>query len=146
MNSWIIALLVGAALSPLAWLRPSRRESRQMTHRLTARSMGLGMQLVSSEVWPHWLTQEPPSRCAQYHRPRRRGNEDQWCYWQVAAGQWLNRWREPCVDTRRIEQLARLPSDAYKVEAGKQMIAVFWGEGAEPQALENIVAVLDALA
>lgn len=145
MNFWIAALLLGLALSPLVWLRPSRRENRQMGHRLAARGMGLGMQLAS-ESWPHWLAKEPPSRCAQYHRPRRRGNDDQWCYWQFAAGQWLNQWREPCLDTRLLEQFARLPSDAYKVEAGKQMIAVFWGEGAELQALENIAAVLDALA
>lgn len=145
MNFWIVALLVCAALSPLAWLRPSRRENRRMSHRLAARSMGLGMQLTS-ESWPHWLTPEPPSRCAQYHRPRRRGSDDQWCYWQFSAGQWVNQWREPCVDPRLCEQLVRLPTDAYRVEAGKQLIAVYWGEGAELQALEHIAAALDALA
>jgi hypothetical protein len=145
MNFWIVVLLVGAALSPLAWLRPSSRQSRQMAHRLAARSMGLGMQLAS-ETWPHWLSKEPPSRCPQYHRARRRGNEAQWCYWQVAAGQWLNQWREPCVDALVLEQLLRLPSDVYKVDASKQMLSVFWGEGDEPQALENIVAVVEALA
>jgi hypothetical protein len=145
MNFWIVVLLVGAALSPLAWLRPSRRESRQMGHRLAARGMGLGMQLASVS-WPHWLAKEPPGRCAQYHRPRRDGNDDQWCYWQFAAGQWVNQWREPCVDSRLLEQFGRLPDDVYKVEAGKQMIAVFWGEGAESQALENIVAALNVLA
>ena len=144
MNFWIVVLLVGAALSPLAWLRPSSRQSRQMAHRLAARSLGLGMQLAN-ETWPHWLATEPPSRCPQYHRARRRGHEEQWCYWQQ-AGQWLNQWREPCVDTRLLEQLSRLPNDVFKVEAGKQMISVFWGEGAESQGLENIVAVLDALA
>lgn len=145
MSVWIIALLVGVALSPLAWLRPSSRQSRQMAQRLTARSMGLGMQLAS-ETWPHWLREEPPSRCPQYYRARRSGNEDQWCYWQIAAGQWLNQWREPCADGRVLAQLERLPTDVFKVESGKQMIAVFWGEGAEPQALENIAAVLDLLA
>jgi hypothetical protein len=145
MNFWIVALLVGVALSPLAWLRPSPRQNRQMAHRLAARSMGLGMQLASV-TWPHWLAKEPPSRCPQYHRGRRRGNEEQWCYWQVTAGQWLNQWREPCAETRVLEQLLRLPSDVYKVEAGKQMLSVFWGEGAEAQGLENIAGVLDALA
>lgn len=145
MNFWIVALLVCATLSPLVWLRPSRRENQKMVHRLAARGLGLGMQL-SSEDWPHWLTSEPPSRCAQYHRARRRGNQDQWCYWQLATGQWVNQWREPCDDPRLLEQLMRLPSDAYKAEAGTQMIAVFWGEGAQAQALENIVAVLEVLA
>lgn len=145
MSFWIVAILVGAALSPLAWLRPSPRQSRQMAQRLAARGMGLGMQLAS-ETWPHWLAKEPPSRCPQYHRARRRGNDEQWCYWQAAAGEWLNQWREPCVDARVLEQLVRLPSDVYKIEAGKQMISVFWGEGAEPQALENIAAALHALA
>lgn len=145
MNFWIVALLVGAALSPLAWLRPSPRQGRQMAHRLAARSMGVGMQLAS-ETWPHWLVKEPPSRCPQYHRVRRRGNEGQWCYWQVTAGQWLNQWQEPCADALLHEQLLRLPRDVYKVEANKQMLSVFWGEGDEPQALENIAAVLDTLA
>ena len=145
MSFWIVALLIGVALSPLAWLRPSPRQNRQMAQRLAARGMGLGMQLAS-ETWPHWLPKEPPGRCPQYHRGRRRGNDDHWCYWQAGAGQWLNQWQEPCVDGRVLEQLARLPSDVYKVEAGRQMISVFWGEGAEPLALEHIAAALDALA
>ncbi|MBX9914744.1 MAG: hypothetical protein K2Y25_12705 [Pseudomonadaceae bacterium] len=145
MSFWIILLLVGAALSPLAWLRPSRRESRQMNHRLAARGMGLGVQL-SSESWPHWFVKEPPSRCPQYYRPRRRGNEDQWCYWQFAAGQWVNQWREPCADPRVLEQLIGLPEDVFKMEAGKQMLVACWGEGAQPLALEQIVAALDVLA
>lgn len=145
MNFWIVALLVAAALSPLVWLRPSPRQSRQMAHRLAARSMGLGMQLAS-ETWPHWLAKEPPSRCPQYHRARRRGNQGQWCYWQAAAGQWLNQWQEPCVDEQVLQQLLRLPCDVYKVEASKQMLCAFWGEGDQPQGLENIAAVLNVLA
>lgn len=145
MSLWIVAVLIGVALSPLAWLRPSTRQTRQMAQRLAARGMGLGMQLAS-ETWPHWLAKEPPSRCPQYHRARRRGNEEQWCYWQADVGRWLNQWQEACVDVHVLEQLLRLPSDVYKVEADKQMISVFWGEGAEPQALENIVAALDVLA
>jgi hypothetical protein len=145
MSFWIIALLLAAVLSPLSWLRPSRRQNRQMSQRLAARGMGLGMQLAT-ESWPHWLAKEPPGSCPQYYRARTNGKQDQWCYWQATTGQWLNQWREPCDDSRVLEQLARLPSDVYKVEAGKQILAVYWGEGAEPQALEKIVAVLDVLA
>ncbi len=145
MTFWIVALLVGVALSPLAWLRPSRRQSRQMELRMQARRIGLAMQL-SREEWPHWLSSEPPSPCAQYHRARRAGHQDCWCYWQVAPGQWLNQWREPCEDARVLAQLQSLPADVFKVEAGKQMIALCWGERSEPQALERIAAVLLALA
>lgn len=144
MTFWVVVLLVGAALSPLAWLRPSRRQSRQMELRLEARRMGLAMQL-SREEWPHWLLHEPPSPCAQYHRGRR-GYQDTWCYWQLEPGQWLNRWREPCEDARLLAQLQSLPADVFKVEAGPQMIALYWGEKPEPQALERIAAALLALA
>ncbi|MBX9714463.1 MAG: hypothetical protein K2X58_11935 [Pseudomonadaceae bacterium] len=145
MTFWIVALLVGAALSPLAWLRPSRRQSRQMELRLEARRMGLAMQL-SREEWPHWLLSEPPSPCAQYHRSRRAGHQDSWCYWQLEPGQWLNRWREPCEDARLLTQLQTLPADVFKVEASPQMIALCWGEKPEPQALARIAAALLALA
>ena len=101
---------------------------------------------LSREEWPHWLSSEPPSPCAQYHRARRAGHQDCWCYWQVAPGQWLNQWREPCEDTRVLAQLQSLPADVFKVEASKQMIALCWGERSEPQALERIAAVLLALA
>lgn len=145
MTFWIVALLVAVALSPLAWLRPSRRQSRQMELRLEARRMGLAMQL-SAEEWPHWLASEPPSPCAQYHRARRGGQVDSWCYWQAEPGQWLNRWREPCVDERLQLQLQGLPADVYKVEASKQMIALCWGEKPGPDSLARIAAALQALA
>ena len=59
--------------------------------------MGLAMQLAPQE-WPHWLGQEPPNPCPQYHRPRRSGQPVCWSYWQIAPGNWVNQWREACVD------------------------------------------------
>ena len=145
MTLWIVALLLLVMLSPLVWLRPSRRQSGQMALRMEARRMGLAMNLALQE-WPHWLEKEPPSPCAQYHRARRNAHVDSWCYWQLAPGQWVNQWREPCVDVRLTEQLAILPADVYKVEANKQMVALCWGERSQPEALAQIAAVLTALA
>lgn len=145
MTLWIVALLLLVMLSPLVWLRPSRRQSGQMALRLEARRMGLGMNLARQE-WPHWLAMEPPSPCAQYHRARRGGHSDTWCYWQLAPGQWVNQWREPCVDARLQERLATLPADVFKIEANKQMVALCWGERAQPEALAQIAVVLSALA
>jgi len=145
MTLWIVVLLLALLLSPLAWLVPSRRQLGRMELRLAARRMGLAMQL-SAQDWPHWLPQEPPSPCAQYHRARRAGRTDSWCYWQVAPGQWLNRWREPCTDAALLEQLAGLPADVFKVEAGRQMIALYWGERGEQETLQRIAALLAALA
>ena len=70
MTVWIVVSILAVVLSPLAWLRPSRHQSGRMALRMEARRMGLAMQL-SPQQWPHWLKQEPPSPCAQYHRPRR---------------------------------------------------------------------------
>lgn len=145
MTVWIVLLLVAVVLSPLAWLRPSRRQQGRMAIRMAARSQGLGMQL-SQQDWPHWLPDEPPSPCPQYHRARRKGAENTWCYWQMSPGQWVNQWREPCADTALIPHLQTLPADVYKVEASKQMVSLCWGERGDVQSLEPVAAVLKALA
>ncbi|CAI8806560.1 DUF2509 family protein [Pseudomonas donghuensis] len=145
MTVWVVVSILALILSPLAWLRPSRKQSGQMALRMEARRMGLAMQLAPQE-WPHWLPKEPPSPCAQYLRPRRQGRSDSWCYWQTTPGVWLNQWREPCADTAHAEQLARLPESVYKVEAGPQMVALYWGERGETAVLQDIAAVLNALA
>lgn len=145
MTWWIVVLLVGAALSPLVWLRPSPRQRGQMALRLAARRMGLGMQLAQQD-WPHWLASSPPASCAQYHRARQGGHKDSWSYWQAAPGQWLNQWREPCVDARVLEQLRGLPVDVYKVEAGPQIIALYWGERGGEAELRLVAELLAQLA
>lgn len=145
MSPWIVLLLLAFVLSPLSWLIPSRRQRGQMDVRLQARRMGLAMQL-SSQQWPHWLSQNPPGTCAQYHRARRRGHGDTWCYWQAEPGAWVNQWREPCSDQELAAQLASLPVDVYKVEASAQMIALYWGERAQADALQRIADFLMARA
>lgn len=145
MTAWIVVAILAAVLSPLVWLRPSRQQSGRMALRMEARRMGLAMQLMPQD-WPHWLPKEPPSPCAQYHRPRRSSKPDSWVYFQTEPGVWLNQWREPCEDARLMEQFQTLPADTYKVEAGKQLIALYWGEKGEEQVLQRITAVLKALA
>ena len=107
--------------------------------------MGLAMQLAPQD-WPHWLSKEPPSPCAQYHRPRRGAKPACWAYWQSEPGTWLNRWREPCTDASLLAHFNTLPSDVYKVEADAQMIALYWAEKGEPQVLQRIDELLKALA
>ncbi|MDF2641718.1 MAG: hypothetical protein K0R45_990 [Pseudomonas sp.] len=107
--------------------------------------MGLAMQLTPQD-WPHWLGTQPPSPCAQYHRPRRGTDRPSWAYWQSEPGVWLNRWREPCTDPALLEQLGTLPADVYKVEADAQMIALYWAEKGEAEVLQRINGLLKALA
>jgi hypothetical protein len=143
MTPWIVLLLLALVLSPLSWLMPSRHQRGRMEVRLQARRMGLAMQLARQE-WPHWMAQELPNPCPQYHRARRRGQRDSWCYWQVEPGKWLNQWREPCGDASLAEQLAALPGDVFKAEATAQMVALCWGERAQPDALQRIADFLQA--
>ncbi|HWD33245.1 hypothetical protein ACIKP7_23690 [Pseudomonas caricapapayae] len=145
MTVWVVVSILALILSPLAWLRPSRNQSGRMALRMEARRMGLNMKLAPQQ-WPHWLPKEPPSPCAQFVRPRRKGRVDSWSYWQTTPGTWLNQWREPCTDPVHAEQLARLPENVFKVEAGPQMVALYWGERGETAVLQDIAAVLKALA
>lgn len=144
MNAWIVVLLLAAAFSPLVWIVPSRRQRGQMDVRLAARRMGLGMQMARPE-WPHWMQPEPPAACPQYHRQRLAGRGD-WSFWQVAPGEWHNRWREPCVDEPLLQLLRRLPADVYQVDANKQMLALYWGERGGEEELKAIVEVMQQLA
>lgn len=141
MSPWIPLLLVALALSPLAWLVQSRRQRGQMDVRLQARRMGVAMQLMPQD-WPHWLERLPPSPCPQYHRVRRRGRQDSWCYWQYEPGQWLNKWREPCEDSVLLAQLLELPADVFKAEASTQVVVLYWGERGGEEALQQIAGFL----
>ncbi|WP_053138609.1 hypothetical protein [Pseudomonas sp. CMR5c] len=145
MTVWIVVSILVVVLSPWAWLRPSRRQSGLIAVRMEARRMGLAMQLAPQE-WPHWLGQQPPDPCPQYHRSRRGGAVACWSYWQVAPGSWVNQWREPCDDESLLQHLRTLPAGVFKVEADKQLIALYWNERGEPRVLQDIAAVLKALA
>lgn len=143
MTPWIVLLLLAVVLSPVALLMPSRHQRGRMDMRMQARRLGLAMQL-SRQEWPHWLSVTPPSPCPQYYRARRRGQVDSWCYWQMAPGNWVNQWREPCPDALLLEQLCSLPADVYKAEASVQMVSLYWGERASPEALQKIADFLVA--
>ncbi|MBD8593344.1 hypothetical protein IFT75_08000 [Pseudomonas sp. CFBP 8758] len=145
MTVWIVVSILALILSPMVWLRPSRSQSGRMAVRLQARRMGLAMQLAPQQ-WPHWLSVEPPDPCAQYHRPRRKGRVDSWSYWQIEPGVWCNQWREACIDPLLLPHLATLPADVYKLEAGSQMLALYWGEKGDEKVLQDIAKVLQALA
>ena len=145
MTVWLVVSILALILSPLAWLRPSRKQSEQMTLRLEGRRMGLAMQLAP-QIWPHWLEKEPPSPCPQYHRARRKGRDDTWVYWQITPGVWWNQWREPCEDARLCEAFARLPVSVYKIEADSRMLALYWSERGDKSVLQDIAQVLETLA
>jgi len=145
MTVWIVVSILAVVLSPLAWLRPSHRQSGQVAMRMEARRIGLAMQLAPQE-WPHWLGQEPPNPCPQYHRPRRSTRPLCFSYWQTAPGVWVNQWREECVDEGVRGHLEKLPATVFKIEADKQMIALYWNERGELSVLQDIASVLKALA
>jgi len=145
MTVWLVVSILALILSPLSWLRLSRKQGQQMSLRLEARRMGLAMQLAPQQ-WPHWLEKEPPNPCPQYHRGRSRGREDSWCYWQASPGIWWNQWKEVCEDARLNEVFARLPETVYKVEADKRMIALYWSERGDESVLQDIAHAFDTLA
>jgi hypothetical protein len=137
MSEWVVLFLIAVVISPLAWLVPSRRQLGSMEVRLQARRIGLSMQL-SRQDWPHWLERSVPAACAQYYRVRSAARNEQWCFWQIESGTWLDKWREPCGDPDLLEQLRQLPVDVYKAEAGVQLVAVYWGEKGGTQELQRI--------
>jgi hypothetical protein len=92
------------------------------------------------------MSQSPPDSCPHYHRARRPGSNDSWCYWQQEPGKWLNKWREACDNPALLEQLKALPGDVYKVEAGEQVLALWWGERGGADALAKIASFLKAYA
>ena len=145
MTVWIVVSILLVVLSPLAWLRPSRAQNGRMALRMEARRLGLAMQLTPQD-WPHWLLQQPPNPCAQYHRARRGSQPAVWSYWQKAPGVWVNQWQETCRDESLLNHFRTLPDNVYKVEADRQMIALYWGEKGEASVLQDISAVLKALA
>jgi len=53
---------------------------------------------------------------------------------------------DPGTAGRRRRQLPSLPVDAYRIEAGTQMIGICWGERGGADDLDRLAAVLDALA
>ena len=116
-----------------------------MALRMEARRIGLAMQLAPQE-WPHWLLPEPPNPCAQYHRPRRGSQPACWTYWQKTPGVWVNQWQEVCDDRILLDYFEKLPGNVFKIEADKQMIALYWGEKGEATVLQDIDATLKALA
>lgn len=144
MSPWLLVLLMAIVLSPLSMLAPSRHQRGRMDTRLLARRMGVAMQLTPQE-WPYWLANQPAGSCPQYYLVRRRA-KDSWCYWQNEPGQWVNKWREPCVDAPLLEQLQQLPMDAFKVESNEQMLSVYWGERGAKEALAKVVDFLKAVA
>src|SRR3546814_11351466 len=99
MTVWLVVSVLLVVLSPLAWLRPSRVQSGRMALRMEARRLGLAMQLAPQE-WPHWLGQQAPNPCAQYHRPRRGKQPAIWPYWHTAPGVGVN----PRSEKRRVGQ------------------------------------------
>ena len=145
MTVWIVVSILLVVLSPLAWLRPSRAQNGRMALRMEARRLGLAMQLTPQD-WPHWLGQPPPNPCAQYHRARRVNQPASWSYWQKAPGVWVNQWQETCQDESLVSHFRTLPANVYKVEADRQMIALYWGEKGDASVLQDISAVLKALA
>lgn len=144
MSPWLLILLMAIVLSPLSMLAPSRHQRGRMDTRLSARRLGLAMQLTPQE-WPYWLVFGPPSSCPQYYLVRRKG-KDSWCYWQMEPGQWVNKWREPCECASLLTQLQALPPDVFKVDANEQMLSVYWGERGGKEALSKVAEFLQSTA
>jgi|GEM_PF-3238124 len=143
MLFWLIPLVLLALLSPLFWLLPKAGQSQRMQLRLSARQMGLSMQLAPAS-WPHWMT-DAPCPCPLYQRPRKTASGLCGVYWQVSPSNWQNQWREPCVDNNWLSLLQPLPEDVYKIEADSQQVSIYWGERSGLAGLEKIAGALKTL-
>lgn len=123
MTVWLVVSILALILSPMAWLRPSRKQSEQMNLRLEGRRMGLAMQLAPQQ-WPHWLERASQPLSAIPSSPAQ-GERRYLVLLAGHAGVWWNQWREPCADPRLNEAFARLPATVYKVEADSRMLALY---------------------
>ena len=144
MTVWISGVNPVGGFEPAGWLRPSRAQSGRMAMRMEARRIGPGHATGASGV-AALAVQEPPNPCAQYHRPRPRQSPVLDLLAEVARdmGQSMAR---ACEDPRLLEHFEMLPADVFKVEADKQMIALYWGRAWRAAVLQDIAAVLKALA
>lgn len=139
----LIGLVLVLAIGPVLWLLPSRQALGASRLRLAARRYGLGVEMVQP-AWPSWLSPLPPRQCAQYYLPRP-GHQQQWCFWQFAPGLWVDHLRDPCRDPQLAVALAKLPADAYQIEAKNQMLLLCWGEQGDAECLAVIKATLQSL-
>ena len=126
MTWWIVLLLVGAALSPLVWLRPSPQQRGQMV-RLAARAWSLACSWGSSSGRTGWRNNRrnavpiPPGSAA-------RGAVTAGATGRSRRGSGATSGASPAPMRSCWNASVALPADVYKVEATPQMISLFWGE------------------
>lgn len=154
MTFWLVTLFVFLAmLSPIMWLRPSRRDRRLGLLRQHARQAGVGVKFAKPPL------HAPPGGLVSYR----------WSYTQARPGplfllvrdeyasQALKpfvagwRWRiEPLRPlsgeaSRQLEQaLAALPEDALVLESERRYLTLWWGESLETKAFDVCQAALAA--
>ncbi len=160
MTFWLVTLFAFLAmLSPVVWLRPSRRDRLQGKLRQHARQAGIAVRLAKPPL------HAPPGGMISYR----------WNYAQPRPGPlfvlvrdeyasdalkpFITGWRwriEPLrplsPQARRcLEQaLAALPRDALVLESERRYLTLWWGESLEVEDFmacqEALVAARDALA
>ncbi len=117
-----------------------------MALRMEARRIGLAMQLAPQE-WPHWLKQraaEPLCAILPATTRQHAGNLELLAVGDRVCG--LISGVKSATIEKLLPHFATLPANVYKVEADKQMIALYWGEKGEASDLLAIDALLKALA
>ncbi|MBB3189889.1 preprotein translocase subunit YajC [Halomonas cerina] len=150
----LIIVVVGLVFAPAMWLRPSRRQQRQIRLRETARKAGVTVRLETPPL------HEAGGAMAAYRwaYPQQRPGPDFVLVHNDVSSASLKpcvsgwRWRiEPLrplpapVVARLEEVLAALPEDAMVLESGAGTLTLWWDESLEVDALEALLPRLAAL-
>ncbi|MHB0777428.1 preprotein translocase subunit YajC [Halomonas sp. WWR20] len=150
----IILFTMLAILSPVLWLRPSRRESRLGALRQTAKAQGIS---ISFEKPP--LANASGGVVAyRWHYPQGTPGSDFTVVRDAYASERLEsvtpdwRWRQaplPSLEASRRDTLEAvlnaLPEDALVLESGRNALTLWWEESREPEDASRMFTELQAL-
>lgn len=158
MNIWILVVLAGVVamvLGPVMMLQPSTHERRQAALRRLATERGL---TVSMKSLPRQVTDlEEPGRMPVYHLPAAKGGGPTVPWMLVSAAyrheaHFLGTWawqgggRAGAREQQLLaEHLPGLPRSAKAVTGDPGGWSVYWSEAGGEEALEPILAMLNAL-
>ncbi|GAB2784980.1 hypothetical protein GCM10027040_08870 [Halomonas shantousis] len=148
----LFAMLV--MLSPVLWLRPSRRESRLGTVRQEAKARGTEVRFENPP-----LANAPGGVVAyRWYYPQATPGAKFVAVRNAVASEQLEtftsgwRWRQaplPPIDSRRRKAVAAtlddLPEDALLLESSSRSLTLWWGESLEPEAAGAMITQMQAL-
>lgn len=146
LNLWWLLLLAVLILFPLAVLKPSARQKSLILLREKARSLGIQVNVVPSQITPQlrlegaayrWLTPLDVKKSISYLCVHKQGVKSQTAMPEASNLKFIQDWG---VVVGNLEQLTpkqqqdlaswlqHLPEDAYAVEWGAAGLSFWWQE------------------